>query len=205
MGSPRKLSRNGRMSGMPPHTAASNNKSIPASSAAANSSAPCWARSALFAVTTGLPFFSAARISLRGSSTPPINSTTKSTVGSLTTNSASVVMTSAATEPECAAVFRTATRATSRRTPLRAAMVSDCCFTKRTNAAPTVPCPITPRRTRCSVIPFTLLAIRSHPIGLSPRMFRVAQQVVHCHYVQIPLVDASPCCSWNPLSAHMHQ
>ena len=153
IGSPRKLSRSGRIRGMPPHTAASNNKSMPDLSAAANNSAPCVAISALFAVTTGLPEASAFKIKARASSMPPINSTTKSTVGSLTTKSASCVSTSAANEPACAAVFRTATRAISNRTPLRAAMVSDCCFTSFTKAAPTVPCPITPMRTTCAVIP----------------------------------------------------
>jgi len=138
---------------MPPHTAASNNKSIPDLSAAANNSAPCVAISALFAVTTGFPEASAFKINARASSMPPINSTTKSTVGSLTTKSASCVSTSATNEPACVAVFRTATRAISNRTPLRAAIVSDCCFTSLTKAAPTVPWPITPMRTTCTVMP----------------------------------------------------
>ena len=54
------------MSGMPPATAASNSRSTPASSAAANSSAPTLASSSLFAVTTGLPAPSAVGDQLAG-------------------------------------------------------------------------------------------------------------------------------------------
>ena len=53
--SPTRDSRSGRMSGMPPATAASKSRSTPAASAAANSSAPRLARSSLLPVTTGLP------------------------------------------------------------------------------------------------------------------------------------------------------
>ena len=55
MCSPTSDSRSGRMSGMPPATAASKSRSTPAASAAANSSAPTLASSSLLAVTTGLP------------------------------------------------------------------------------------------------------------------------------------------------------
>ena len=63
IGSPRKLSRRGRISGMPPQTAASNNKSVEAASAAAKSSGPRLANNALFAVTTGLCLPSDSKIS----------------------------------------------------------------------------------------------------------------------------------------------
>ena len=59
MRSPASDSRSGRMSGMPPATDASNSRSTPAVSAASNSSSPKFASSSLFAVTTGLPDFSA--------------------------------------------------------------------------------------------------------------------------------------------------
>ena len=51
---------------MPPATAASNSRSQPAASAALKISVPTFASSSLFAVTTGLPFFDAVRISSRG-------------------------------------------------------------------------------------------------------------------------------------------
>ena len=70
---------------MPPATAASNSRSTPASSAAANSSVPTLASSSLLAVTTGLPCLSAVVISSRAGSMPPITSTTRSIVGLLTT------------------------------------------------------------------------------------------------------------------------
>ena len=85
MRSPASDSRSGRISGMPPATDASNSRSTPAVSAASNSSSPKLASSSLFAVTTGLPAFSAARIRLRAGSTPPIISTMTSTSGSATT------------------------------------------------------------------------------------------------------------------------
>ena len=66
MRSPTSDSRSGRMSGMPPATAASNSRSTPAASAAANSSAPTLASSSLLPVTTGLPAARAARIERAG-------------------------------------------------------------------------------------------------------------------------------------------
>ena len=93
MRSPASDSRSGRMSGMPPATDASNSRSTPAVAATSNSSSPKFASSSLFAVTTGLPDFSAVRISERAGSIPPITSTITSTSGSATTRSASLVST----------------------------------------------------------------------------------------------------------------
>ena len=91
MRSPTSDSRRGRISGMPPATAASKSRSTPAPSAAWNSSAPAVASSSLLPVITGLPAFIAARISSRAGSRPPITSTTTSMSGSSTTERASVV------------------------------------------------------------------------------------------------------------------
>ena len=61
--SPASDSRNGRMTGMAPATAASYRRSTPAAAATSASSAPATASSALLAVTTGLPLRRAASIS----------------------------------------------------------------------------------------------------------------------------------------------
>ncbi len=106
------------MIGMPPATAASNSRSLPAASAAAYSSAPTLARSSLFAVTTGLPAASASRIRLRAGSMPPIASTTRSTSGSATTPWASRVrIVSSTSTSRWAERLRTATRVISSRMP----------------------------------------------------------------------------------------
>ena len=78
---------------MPPATAASNSRSTWAASAAANSSVPTLASSSLLAVTTGLPSCSAVVISSRAGSMPPMTSTTRSMLGSVTTAWASRVST----------------------------------------------------------------------------------------------------------------
>ena len=68
--------------GVPPITAASNSSGAPLASASAASSAPWSAISALLAVTTGLPSFSAASTAaLAGPSEPPISSTKMSMSG----------------------------------------------------------------------------------------------------------------------------
>src|SRR5438270_301307 len=108
--SPASDSRNGRMSGMAPATAASNSRSRPAAAAASNSSAPTLASSSLLAVTTGLPALRASRIRLRAGSMPPITSTTTSTSGSLTTEAASWVrQPSGMATPRSLAVVRAGT------------------------------------------------------------------------------------------------
>ena len=93
IGSPRRLSRSARTSGIPPATAASKSRSTPCRSAAWNSSTPTLASSSLLAVTTGLPAASAVVISSRAGSMPPMTSTTRSTSGSATTSWASRVST----------------------------------------------------------------------------------------------------------------
>ena len=147
-GSPRRLSRSARITGMPPATAASNKRSTPAESAAAKSSVPTLARSSLLAVTTGLPDCSAWVMSSRAGSMPPITSTTRSTPGSATTAWASRVRRpSGRTTSRSRDMLRTATFTTSSRTPVRASILPACCSISRTSAAPTLPQPNTPMRT----------------------------------------------------------
>ena len=125
IGSPRSDSRNARISGIPPATAASNNMSTPAASDCAQSSWPTLASNSLFAVTTGLPFARAAEISSRAGSMPPMTSTMRSIDGSATTACASRVSTPSGREiSRSRLTLRTATFATSKRTPVRASMMS---------------------------------------------------------------------------------
>ena len=148
IGSPRNDSRNARMSGIPPATAASNNKSTPAASDCAHSSWPTLASNSLFAVTTGLPLAIAVAISSRAGSMPPITSTMRSIDGSATTACASRVSTpSGRATSRSRLMLRTATLATCRRTPVRASMMSAWRSTSCTKAAPTLPQPRTPIRT----------------------------------------------------------
>jgi len=145
MGSPRKLSRKARTMGMPPATAASNNRSTPASSAAANSSVPTLASSSLLPVTTGLPLRSAVVMYSRAGSMPPISSTMTSMVGSFTTTIASRVSTPSGSATSRSLLrLRTATDTISNRTPVRASMAACCCDTRDTSGAPTLPQPRTP-------------------------------------------------------------
>ena len=60
------------MIGMPPATDASNAIDRPSSRARSNSSGPCSASSALFAVTTSLPLSSSRSMIVRSGSRPPI-------------------------------------------------------------------------------------------------------------------------------------
>ena len=84
---------------------------------------PTLASSSLFAVTTGLPCFSAVVISSRAGSMPPIVSTTRSMVGSLTTAYVSRVSTPSGSATSRGRLrLRTATAPISSRTPVRAAM-----------------------------------------------------------------------------------
>ena len=147
-GSPRRLSRNARITGTPPATAASNKRSTPAASAAAYNSVPTLASNSLFAVTTGLPAARALEINSLAGSMPPIISTTRSTFGSATTLCASRVnKPSLSCTSRSRDIFRTATLTISRRTPVRCSMTELCCSTRRTKAAPTLPHPSTPMRT----------------------------------------------------------
>ena len=152
IGSPRRLSRRLRTSGMPPATAASKSRSTPWWSAASNSSTPTLASSSLLAVTTGLRAASAAAISSRAGSMPPMTSTTMSTSGSATTSGASLVRTPGPSSTSRSRDrLRTATRVTSRRTPVRASISLPCSPIRPTNAPPTLPQPRTPMRT-CGAI-----------------------------------------------------
>ena len=146
-GSPRRLSRSGRMSGIPPATAASNRRSTPLSSARPNSSTPTLARSSLLPVITGLPERSAVAMSSRAGSMPPITSITTSISGSVTTAMASWVSTpSPKSIPRSRAVLRTATRVIESRTPVRRAISSARSATSGTSAPPTLPQPSRPTR-----------------------------------------------------------
>ena len=148
IGSARSDSRSGRMNGMPPATAASKSRSTPASCAAAYSSAPQAARSALLAVTTGLPSASAASTSARAGSTPPMTSTMTSTDGSVAIAMASSVRTPSGSDNlRERARSRTATRVTSTVRPVRMAMVLRCRSRRARSDEPTVPQPSRPTRT----------------------------------------------------------
>ena len=74
---------------MAPATAASKLSCAPVAAAAAYSSSPCWASSALLPVTTDVPAARARRIRVRAGSMPPISSMTTSAPS--TSASASVV------------------------------------------------------------------------------------------------------------------
>src|SRR5579862_3607270 len=149
--SPASDSRRSRMSGIPPPTAASNNRSTPAVAAASNSSCPTLATSSLLAVTTGLPALRAARIRVRAGSIPPMTSTMTSTDGSATTAAASWVSRLRSTAAgRSRVVERTATGPTSRRKPVRPAMTSASRVRIVTSALPTLPHPRIPTRTLSS-------------------------------------------------------
>src|SRR5690606_10953004 len=146
--SPARLSRSGRMRGMPPATAASKRRATPESRAAPNSSPPRLASSSLLAVTTGLPARRARRMRCRAGSMPPMVSTTRSMSGSVTTDSASWVSTpSANSTARSRERLCTATRVISSVTPCRAAISVDRSLTSDTRAAPTLPQPSSPMRT----------------------------------------------------------
>ena len=75
------------MIGMPPATEASNAIERPSSRARSNSSGPCSASSALFAVTTSLPLSSSRSMIVRSGSRPPISCATTLISGLLITSS----------------------------------------------------------------------------------------------------------------------
>ena len=144
----------GRISGMPPPTAASKYRSRPLASDASNSSRPRVASSSLFAVTTGLSRSNAARTSSPAGSSPPISSHTMSTSGSSTTAIGSFTNADGGRGTSRAlAGSRTATLRTSSRHPARRSMSSRWLSSRRTTAAPTVPHPSIPtRRTRSLIV-----------------------------------------------------
>ena len=92
MSSPARLSARGRITGIPPPTAASYMTETPALFAASTISSPLVAISSLLAVTTGFPERRAARTRVPAGSRPPMTSTITSIEGSVTTDNASSVM-----------------------------------------------------------------------------------------------------------------
>ncbi len=214
MRSPASDSRSGRMMGMAPATAASNSRSTPALAAASNSSAPQAAISSLLAVTTGFPASRAANTRSLAGSRPPMTSTTRSTSGSTTTDAASSVKESKPVRAFCRS--RTATRVTSRRRPVRAAMVSPFSAMRATTAAPTLPYPNTPIRTvEFPSIPSTVQrsvwSIRGHrrtPIdqtvscrgAAGRRESRPGRRRGPPRPARTPPAGGGPCCSSTPWS-----
>jgi hypothetical protein len=196
--SPASDSRSGRISGMPPATDASKSRSTPARSAASKSSVPTLASNSLLAVTTGLPFANAARMSDRAGSMPPITSTTTSTAGSSTTAAASEVSTpSRRLTGRSFETLRTATRSTRNATPARAAIISPWASMSPTSAPPTFPKPRIPipMLVRSPLIPVIL------PRGRAGRLrSRVAPPREPSRRARTPLQGGSPGCSWTPSS-----
>src|SRR3984957_4553897 len=143
---PANPSRNVLTTGIAAPTAASKFSAPPKRSAAFASLSPCLAISALLAVTTDLPDFSAASIADRaGSPAPPINSTKQSMPGSLASASASLAQaTPRRSRPRFFALERAVTATTRTSRPLRADKMRPCCSMRRTTSAPTVPSPAIP-------------------------------------------------------------
>src|ERR1700723_274393 len=126
--------------------AASKFSAPPCFSAARASRRPCLAISALLAVTTDLPDFSAASIAdSAGSPDPPINSTKQSMPGSLARSSAFLAQ---AMPRRSRLRFFTLERAVTATTrtprPQRSDNAGPCSSMRRTTSAPTVPSPAIP-------------------------------------------------------------
>src|SRR6202048_3378309 len=134
------------MTGRAAPTAASKFSAPPCVSASFASRKPCLAISALLAVTTDLPDFSAASIADRaGSPDPPINSTKQSIPGSLASARAFLAQPMPRRSTPRFFTFERAVTATTRTPrPLRAARMRPCCSMRRTTSAPTVPSPAIP-------------------------------------------------------------
>ena len=133
---------------MAPATAASYRRSTPAAAATSASSAPATARSALLAVTTGLPLRRAVSISSWAGWRPPMTSTTTSTSSRATRAAASVPMRSAGMAiGRSRSGLATAMPTSSRRMPVRAATSSARVRRISASAAPTLPQPSRPTRT----------------------------------------------------------
>ena len=134
------------MTGIAAPTAASKFSAPPCFSAAFASRKPCLAISALLAVTTDLPDFSAASIAdSAGSPEPPISSTKQSMSGSLASASGLLAQSMPRRSSERFLAFERAVTATTRTPrPLRADSVRACASMRRTTSAPTVPSPAIP-------------------------------------------------------------
>src|ERR1700760_282337 len=154
------------MTGMAAPTAASKFSAPPCFSAACASRRPWRAISALLAVTTDLPDFSAVSIAEKaGSPAPPINSTKQSTLGS----SASACGLFAHSMPRRSTprflVFERAVTATTRTPrPQRADSARLSFSMRRTTSAPTVPSPAIPTL-RGATIAASNFRIRLSPVG----------------------------------------
>ena len=130
------------ITGIAPQTLASKRSWTPAAEAAAKSSAPRWASSCLFAVTTGLPAARSSSTWPPVGSTPPMTSATSSISGSSRIEAKSVVRTpSGAGKLRCAAGSRTSALTTRSRWPVALTMSSSFSSSSRVTAEPTVPYP----------------------------------------------------------------
>ena len=137
------------MIGIAPATAASKYRSTLLFAAASKSSPPCCASKALFAVTTDLPEFSAARIRVLAGSIPPMTSMMTSMAGSLTTALASAVtntpdFTNGSSSGRAFLASLTATDFKTRFVPARAARSSWPATSCAATLLPTEPAPSRP-------------------------------------------------------------
>ncbi len=134
------------MMGMAAPTAASKFKAPPCFSAACARRTPCLAISALLAVTTDLPDFSAASIADKaGSPAPPTSSTRQSISGLLASSSGLLAQAIPdRSMPRFFAFARAVTAVTRTLRPQRAAKVRPSLSIRRTTSAPTVPSPAIP-------------------------------------------------------------
>src|SRR5450756_2434708 len=146
MSVPANPSRRVLMTGIAAPTAASKLSAPPCFSAALANRNPCLAISALLAVTTDLPDFSAASIAdSAGSPEPPISSTKQSMPGSFASASGLFAQPMPRRSRPRFLTFERAVTATTRTPrPQRADSVRPCCSIRRTTSAPTVPSPAIP-------------------------------------------------------------
>ena len=129
------------MIGIPPPAEASNAMAVFFSRASLNSSGPRRASSALFAVTTGLPSFSARSTKVNETPVPPISSMITSDVGSSMAALASSDIGSSAWLGGYSWRFLTTTWRRTKSTRVRR-LSNSCCFNRMfTTPPPTVPQP----------------------------------------------------------------
>src|SRR3954454_1410678 len=163
---PESPSRRVLMTGIAAPTAASKFSAPPCFSAALASRKPCLAISALLAVTTALPDFSASSIAPNaGSPETPINSTKQSMPGSLASCSGFLAhaMPRRST-PRFFAFERAVTATTRTPRPLRADSIRPCSSIRRTTSALTVPSPAIPTF-RGATMRRKNLEVRLAPVG----------------------------------------
>src|ERR1700728_3606902 len=164
---PARPSRRVLTTGIAAPTAASKFSAPPCFSADFANRRPCLAISALLAVTTDLPDFSAASIADKaGSPAPPINSTKQSMPGSLASASAFLAQaTPRRSRPRFFAFERAVTATTRTPRPQRADKVRPCCSIRRTTSAPTVPSPAIPTFRGATMTEKTCRRDRLPPVG----------------------------------------